>query len=222
MPTRHNVKSLDAILHRSDTLDEAIISLLDPEKYETYDASERISASFLACTVSLEHARGLRALLYEGLPTPAISLMRLQYEALTRSVWLLYAAPDVVVEKLHTALASAAEKAASRLPMLSEMLGAIEGKAPPAATQMLNEFKDVSLKALNSFVHGGIHPLRRQTEGYPLPLLIQVIRNSNGLLTMSGMMLAILSGNPTLAKEMSGIQPTFVDCLPEFLPSGSS
>ncbi|MER2545535.1 MAG: hypothetical protein ABTS16_19195, partial [Candidatus Accumulibacter phosphatis] len=64
---------MDAILHRSDTLDEAIISLLDPEKYETYDASERISASFLACTVSLEHARGLRALLYEGLPTPAIS-----------------------------------------------------------------------------------------------------------------------------------------------------
>ncbi len=99
------------------------------------------------------------------------------------------------------------------------MLAAIDGKAPAAATQMLTQFKDVTAGALNSFVHGGIHPLHPQTEGYPLPLLIQVVQTSNGLFTMSGMMFAILSGNADLAKGMSGIQPAFMDCLPELLPA---
>jgi hypothetical protein len=144
--------------------------------------------------------------------------MRLQYEALTRSVWLLYAAPESAVGKLHTKLTPAAEKAANRLPMLSEMLSAIDGKAPPAATQMLTHFRDVSAGALNSYVHGGIHPLMRQSEGYSAPFMIQVIRSSNGLLTMNGMMLSILSGSPDLAKRMSGIQSAFIDCLPELLP----
>ena len=171
------------------------------------------------CCVSLDHARGLRALVREALPAPAIGLMRLQYEALTRSVWLLYAAPDSAVEKLRTTLTPAAEKTASRLPMLSEMLDAIEGKAPSDATQMLREFKDVQAGALNSYVHAGIHALVRQSEGYPVPLMIQVLRSSNGLLTMNGMVLAILSGDPELAKRMSGIQLGFSDCLPALLPA---
>lgn len=104
-------------------------------------------------------------------------------------------------------LTPATEKAANKLPMLAEMLAAIDGKAPTAATQMLTQFKDVTAGALNSFVHGGIHPLHRQPGGYPLPLLIQVVRTSKGLFTMSGMMFAILSGNADLAKRMSGILP---------------
>lgn len=222
MPTNVSVDNLDEILHRSDVLEEAIIDLLDLETYQTFDASDRVTVSLSACIVSMDHARGLRALIRENLPTPAISLMRLQYEALTRSVWLLYAAPDSDVEKLNATLTSTAESAAKRLPMLSEMLIAIEGKAPPSATQMLTQFKDISAGALNSFVHGGIHPLKRQSDGYPLSLLSQVIRNSNGFFTMSGMIFAILSGNHIIAKRMAAIQPDFNDCLPELLPSTSN
>lgn len=222
MPTHPNIKNLDEILQRSDALDEAVIGLLEPVTYQTFDASKRISASFAACGVSLEHARGLRALILEGLPTSAIGLMRLQYEALTRSVWLYYAASDVDVENLQTSLTPATEIAANKLPMLAEMLRAIDGKAPLAATQMLTKFKDVTMGALNSFVHGGIHSLHHQSEGYPLALLIQVVQNSNALFTMSGMMFAILSGNADLAKRMSGIQPAFMDCLPDLLPAAAS
>ena len=222
MPTHADITTLDEILQRSDALDEAVIGLLEPETYQTSDGSNRTSASFAACSVSLEHARSLRTLIREGFPTSAISLMRLQYEALTRSVWLLYAASDTAVEKLQMPLTSPAEKAVNKLPMVADMLTAIDGKAPAAATQMLTQFKDVTAGALNSFVHGGIHPLHRQAEGYPLPLLIQVVRASNGLFTMSGMMFAILSGNTDLAKRMSGIQPAFMDCLPELLPAAAS
>ena len=55
-----------------------------------------------------------------------------------------------------------------------------------------------------------------------MSLMIQVIRSSNGLLTMTGMMLAILSGDLEIAKRMSRIQSAFADCLPELLPVNHS
>lgn len=216
MPTHPNI-GLNEILQRSAALDEGIIRLIDPDTYQVFDASARISASFSACCISMEHARSLRLLIHEELPTSAIGLMRLQYEALVRSVWLFYAAPEAVAEKLNATLTADTEKAASKLPMLSEMLQALAGKAPAPAVQGLNQFKATSAGALHSFVHASIHPLKRHLDGYPLPLLIQIIRNSNGLFTMSGMMFAILSGNTNLMQRMGSIQPAFSDCLPELL-----
>ena len=223
MTARANgAEGLARILDRSDALESAIVDPLGGDGYRVYDDSARIAASFAACSVSLEHAQALRTLIRDGLLTSGVSLMRLQHEALTRAVWLLYAASDEAVTKLVTPLTPAAEKVANKLPMLAEMLGAIAGKAPPAATQMLVQFKDVHAPALNSFVHGGIHPLQRHAEGYPVPLLIQVVQNSNGLLTGTGMLLAILSGNAVVAKQMAAIQPAFADCLPQLLtaPAG--
>jgi hypothetical protein len=65
--------------------------------------------------------------------------------------------------------------------------------------------------------HGGIHPLHRQAEGFPVHLALQIPRNSNGLLTMTGMALPILVGNATVAKSMIKIQSDFADCLPDLL-----
>lgn len=79
------------------------------------------------------------------------------------------------------------------MPGVSEMLEAVrectgnpgEGM-PTGAYEMFAHFKDVTWSAMNSFVHGGIHPLRRLEEGFPLPLALQILRNSNGLVTMTG------------------------------------
>jgi hypothetical protein len=156
--------------------------------------------------------------MHAGLSTPATSLMRLQFEALTRAVWLLWGAPDSSVEKVRADLTTSNEQIASKLPGVSDMLKAIDGKAPSGATQMLKQFKDIALPALHSFVHGGIHPLKRQVDGYPIPLAIQVIKSSNGLLTMTGMVLANLSGDQQQATLMGRtIQPSFADCLPDLL-----
>jgi len=59
---------------------------------------------------------------------------------------------------------------------------------------------------------------RRQAEGYPLQLVEQVVRNSNGLQTMAGMLLAMYGTNPDAARGMSKIQLLFADCLPTLLP----
>jgi hypothetical protein len=209
--------NLKSLLERSSTLDATLAQLLGAEAYEIYDDSPRIVGSASACSASWDHGKGLRVLIGSDLPTPAIGLMRLQYEALTRGVWLFYAANDTEVDKLTAALTPDAEKAANKTPMLAGMLAAIDGKAPAAATLMLKQFKDVMASALNSYVHGGIHAIRRQSEGHPEPLLMQVVTSSNALLTMSAMMLAILSGDAAMAKKMSQIQPMFADCLPDLI-----
>ena len=50
---------------------------------------------------------------------------------------------------------------------------------------MLTEFRDVQWKALNSYVHAGIHALQRHGSGYPVQLIEQINKSSNGLLTMT-------------------------------------
>jgi hypothetical protein len=44
----------------------------------------------------------------------------------------------------------------------------------------LEEIRENQWKAMNSLVHGGIHPLQRM-DAFPVELAAQVVRNSNGI-----------------------------------------
>jgi hypothetical protein len=142
-------------------------------------------------------------------------------------MWLLYVASDTAVARLAAPLTRANEQAAKNLPSVNEMMNQIragcgEGKCPRAAYEMLENFRVNAWSALNSFVHAGIHPLRRHVEGYPLPLILDVLRNSNGLSTMAGMTLAILTGDENISQSMARVQPQFADCLPDLYQNGSA
>lgn len=108
--------------------------------------------------------------------------------------------------KITAPLDLKAEQAANNLPSLSKMLDEIRkgvgSRVPGRASQMLDAFKDASWRSLNSYVHGGVHALRRQTDGYPEHLLLDVLRNSNALATMAGMTLSLLTDEST-ARAMS-------------------
>ena len=209
---------LQRMLHRSDELHGKLLSLLDEA---AFDDSPRSEAALGMCFVAMEHGTALRALMGLGLPTSAVGLMRLQFEALTRAMWLSYVASDQAIARLLAPLTLESEQATKNLPSASDIIDQLGKRVghgvPAAAHQMLVQFKDVSWHAMNSFVHGGIHPLRRSSEGFPIPLALQVLRNSNGLATMTGMVLAILTGDEAIAKPMSKIQPEFADCLPDLL-----
>lgn len=210
---------LERMLERSNDLDEHLLLLLQDAKF---DGSDRGIAALGLCQLAFEHSTALRILLATGLATSATSLMRLQFEAVTRALWVTYAAGDVQVGKLDAPLTMESQQAAKSLPSVTGMIEEL-GKvsdipAAAAAHAMLVQFKQECLHALNSFVHGGIHPLRRCTEGFPLPLALDMLRNSNGLLTMTGMTLAVLTGDHAIARPMSQIQSLFADCLPHLLP----
>jgi hypothetical protein len=99
--------------------------------------------------------------------------------------------------------------------MQADMLRSLEGKAPRDAMISLVNFKENSWKPLSSYVHGGIHALQRHSKGYPVGLLRQVLKASNGLSTMAAMVLIILSGDTSQQGKMRAIQQRFSECLPE-------
>jgi len=199
------------IIQRSIELERVLVPLLD---IGLYDESDRLTVTRTVCSISLEYANSARLLIEAGNFTSAIGLMRLQYEAIVRAVWLLYAASDTAVSKLAVELTPESEQKASNMPILSLMLKQINDKAPKPATQMLNEFKGVSGKAMNSFVHCGMHAVNRHDSGYPVHLIVQILQNSNALSIMSGMLLGILSGDKSASMGISKIQREYKDCLP--------
>ena len=214
----NNDDRLEHMLHRSNALHERLDELLGDADF---DGSPRGESALGMCLVAMEHATAMRALMALRLPSSAVGLMRLQFEALTRAMWLLYAASDAAIDKLLAPLTLQSEQAAKNLPGASEMIEQIGKRvgqgAPAAAHQMLSHFKDVTWHGMNSFVHGGIHPLRRSADGFPVDLALQVLRSSNGLTTMTGMTMAALTGDEAVAKPVSKIQPAFADCLPDLL-----
>ncbi|MBL8522770.1 MAG: hypothetical protein JNN20_03675 [Betaproteobacteria bacterium] len=190
-----------------DALDEAS-PIGDPRRVQLVGAS---------CLVAREHALSLRLLMTVGAGTSAISLLRLQYESITRAMWLTWAADDAWLEKLDAAPSVDAERAAGKLPLQSAMLEQLGDKAPKPAYDMLVSFRDAQMKTLNSFVHGGLHPLAGVRDGYPEPLLINVVQCSNALSTMGAMLAAIWTNDPPTIRAAQDIQLEFRDCLPALM-----
>lgn len=217
LTTHSNVApDLLQMLGRSQGLEDRIFEILGDD---SFDGAPRSQAAVALCLVSLEHGQAVQALMSLALAVSAVGLVRLQFEALTRAMWLLYAAPDSAVDKMLAPLSKESEQAAKNLPGASDMIDDLvkKGRAPAVAHQMLSHFKEVSWPALNSFVHGGVHALSRSADGFPTVLALQLLRNSNGLTTMTGMTLAVLTGDQLCASAMSRIQREFADCLPQLL-----
>lgn len=207
----NDIDQLNNLLDRSAQYEEELFGLFSDSAFQDNEKSIAITSM---CAIALEHSTALRLLIGSGVPTSAISLLRLQYEALVRAIWLLYAASDSSISKLIAPLSIETEQTASNsLPSFSTMMGEIEKKAPPAAFRHLKEFKDYSWKSLNSFVHGGIHAVRRNKDGYPAALLSQAVRNSNNLSGLSAITLACLINNPSLPKFVAAVSGRYFDCL---------
>ena len=108
-----------------------------------------------------------------------------------------------------------AEQAAKNMAQVAEMLASLAKNAMAAnAYQSLTRFKDNSWKALNSYAHAGVHPMRRHEEGYPVKLLHDVLRNANGLAVMSCMQSVVLSGRQPLQRSLLDLAAKHPKCMP--------
>jgi hypothetical protein len=203
--------SSSAIFDESDALAVEITQLVD---VPLFDDSPRIRISDVACSLSLEHWESARALLRSGLLPSAIVVHRAQFEALARSVWLLYAASEDQLAKLSSTLNLESEQAAKNMPQMADMMKDLAQRAPLPAYDALSRFKDNSWRALNSYAHAGIHPIRRHDEGYPVRLLHDVLRNANGLAIVSCMQAAILSGQQPLQRNILAAAAKRPTCIP--------
>lgn len=203
--------SVPTIFDESNTLaDELKATIAVP----LFDDSPRMRTSDVACSLSLEHWASVRLLLRSGMLPSAIVVHRAQFEALARSIWLLYAASDDHLSKLTADLSLDSEQAAKNMPQTADMMQALATKAPPQAYDALSRFKENSWKALNSYAHAGIHPIRRHHDGYPTPLLHDVLRNANGLAVLCCMQAAALSGRQSLQRSILNMADRHPTCMP--------
>jgi len=202
------------LFDESDLLAEELLEVIE---LPLFDDSKRIDVSDVACSLSLEHWHSTRALLRSELLPSALVVHRAQFEAITRSIWLTYAASDLDISKLTADLSIESEQAAKNMPQILQMMGALQKTGPKEAYDALSRFKENSWKALNSYTHTGIHPIQRHRNGYPLQLLHDVLRNVNGLAVLSCMQAVVLSGEQPLQQVLLNIAGRHPACMPQLI-----
>ena len=94
-------------------------------------------------------------------------------------------------------------------------------EAPQHIVEQLQGYKDVTWKALNSYTHGGMHPLTRSIDGYPLILMYNSLRNSNAVAALNAQLLAITTGDLRNMQPIRVLHEQFQDCFPIIQPDGS-
>jgi hypothetical protein len=206
-----DIDELNRVIARSEEFEDELFELLESSSFANNNKSTAILAMH---NLAQEHATSLRELTRIRLLTSAMGMLRLQYEAVVKAIWLLYAASDSAIEKLVAPLTPESEQSANNsLPSFSNMMKEIEKKGAPGVHRHLSAFRDYSWRPLNSFVHSGIHAVNRNKAGYPVALLYSAIRQSNNLTHMSAIALAYLSENNDLLMSVALIYKKYTDCL---------
>ena len=214
MNTVAALPSFDSLLDRSEELEEAIAKCFPELGFVLAISDQKHELVATACVLCTEHARVLRAAFTVAAPNSGAAGLRLQYEALLRAAGLLYAASSSNIDNLARALDLEGEQAAKNLPGYIQMLEAVVKNAPQGLSEPIAEFNQYSRHALNSFVHSGIHPLRRAREGFPLEMASTILRFSNGLMHIAYRILASLSGSQRRMDRVTGVYRDFPDCFP--------
>lgn len=205
---------MESLLDRSARLEDAIRACFPATGAVLAVSSVKNELVAAACSLCIEHGHVLRSAFSLLAPSSGSALLRLQYEALLRAAWLMFAATATQVEKLGNVLDVEAEQAAKNLPGYSEMLKGVLTAAPEALAAPLAEFNQYSRHALNSFVHSGIHALSRTRHGYPTEMALNVVRFSNGLSHFGYRLLANLSGSQRRMDRVARLYLDYSDCLP--------
>ncbi|MDO8767500.1 MAG: hypothetical protein Q7K57_02085 [Burkholderiaceae bacterium] len=85
---------MNKLLLRSNEFEKALHGILRTDGIELFDSTPKLRVCAHACLLSIEHAASVRILFSADAPHSASALLRLQYEALLRAAWVLYAASD--------------------------------------------------------------------------------------------------------------------------------
>ena len=213
-------KLIETKLQRSGQLHEAMAQTLglDDDGLAIVDLHGTDIAT-AAIGLSLEHGDSLLVLMARGNPNTATATLRMQFESMLRGAWAIYAATEQDIEALERELTVETDAQARKVAVYGDMLKALrkEGcKAPRVLVDEVGRVDQVLRHSLNSFVHGGFQPLKRHSDGFPLPLVFQVIETSNAISTMAAALFAVMIADEgRRISRLNALIPEFRDILPE-------
>lgn len=210
-------EELSQLLLRTQALHSAAIEHVDSLRPIE---NTRTLLAFQAGCLALDHSLAIQALVVNGHLPSAYALFRTQFENLVRGIWLLHAASDAWIEKFAQPLTIEGSKQANEGPRFVDMLTDLESNpsSPRHIVNQLREYKEATWKPLNSYTHGGIHPLTRRLTGFPPQLTFDAVRNANAVLALTLQLLSILTGDMGKMEPVRRMHVDFVDCF-NLLPS---
>ncbi|CAJ1922258.1 DUF6988 family protein [Aeromonas veronii] len=196
--------------------DQLFARLSDVVDHPVYDSDSRKRLALTLVISSMQFSNAVRLLCSQGLILGVGTTLRSQYEALVRSVWVLYCATDLQIEKLDAVLNAESQQASKNIPTVNAMLGELDN-IPQIENLLisLHEFKESSWLPLNSFVHSGIHAVFWTKYQAPPELIEQLFRISNGLNVLAFQEMGILTGIPNIQNEIFSVIAHYSDCLPK-------
>lgn len=200
------------ILARSEALHRALGEAVG--EIHVNELDRRASVTMDALMVANQHGEALRALLDMDLGVSGVAMLRLQYEAVLRAVWTLWAANEQDLNKLSAPLTPATIKAANSLGMANDLLKAIEAaQAPDDLKRSLREIRTSSWDVLNSYVHAGLHPLRRHDTTQEHEMTTS-LRMSNGLSAISCGLITVVGQQPARQRDINIVCLAHPECMP--------
>ena len=160
--------------------------------------SVRNQLSAACLSIAQDHHAATIVLLERELYSSAVALVRPQYEAYVRGLWLAHCASDAQVQRF----ASGGEP-----PKISIMLLALESIEAYKDGQ-LSKIKDESWSAMCSFTHTGALQVERWLtkdaieQNFPPEDLVQTAQFTGSIAILSGIGMAALADNEQLAQEL--------------------
>lgn len=161
-------------------------------------ANDRMRLAAGCLDMALEHQKSIVLLTANSLFGSAAALVRLEFEAYVRGVWLLYCASDLEIEKFKK---DKLDKNFGQLIEDIEKHGAFN-------VGTLSHVKNASWKAMNSFTHSGLYQIvRRSTANEIMPNyadaeLIDALETANSFGILTAIAISDMARNETLAKKV--------------------
>lgn len=206
LPEEHE---LQRVLAASEAFDVELHALLQTGWNTT---SPRSTICMAYCRSAVEHAIAQRILIEAGLSGTALSLIRLQFEAVVRATWILLAAKDDWLVKFSAPVPDGDLSEPQMGPPIPSMIDAIGSVAAQAGAELKR--LDGTIKVMHSFVHGGVHLVVHALRGYPPEKLMAVLQNRNLLLLMLVNVIVIASQDPRLHGSVSRLAAKHGGCMP--------
>jgi hypothetical protein len=202
--------SVQRMLDLSASMDEQLARLFERPRRA---GNPRALVTIALCDVALEHGRAQRILIEAGCQTTAMAMVRLQFEAVVRAIWLHHGATEEWVERFCAPMEPGQLAEPALGPSVDAMLATISQTAPAFVGRMLVDLKAASWQPMNSYVHGGIRPVVQTLAGCTPPHLIGILRNANGLALMAGNVFVMACGDAELAGRIREVQLASMECL---------
>lgn len=205
---------LNKMLVQASKFDTALRSALTDEE-RAIPPGSRSNAGLSYCKIALEHGAGIGTLLRDENPTAALSLVRLQYEAALRASWIIYAAPEIWLDRFSAPLADNNGPEPVTFPKVTPMLDSLHecDAAPDTLVLSLSSLKDRAWDAFNSYTHGGLRQMIRALNGYEPELLAGMIRTANSLSYLAAQLCTVVTRDYSCSATVSSLREQFPDCM---------